>query len=82
MESAKQTLLVKGETFDPVDYRELRSLVKLGKISHADALGKVSKHFDFRLTSVNFNHQTSQKEELIDKQLLEKSYLTLSSLSS
>ena len=70
MEKAQQSLLVKNDSFDSVNYKQLRNLVKQGKIEHKAASEKVAKHFAHWLKDTEFNHATSQKEEHVDNNML------------
>lgn len=69
-EKAKADGLVKNEDFDPMDYKELRSQVKTGKLLEKDFLTQVREHLDALVADTKFPCPTSQKEEIVDKELL------------
>lgn len=68
--NAQADWLVKSDTFDPMDYRELRIQVKNGHLSHDDYLHMIQANLDRIVVDKNFTHQTSQKEELVDNEYL------------
>jgi hypothetical protein len=69
---AQQDGLVKDMSFDPMGYKELRSLVKQGKLSEDELADQVRSHIQSCLHDITFPHQTSQKEEHVDRCLLEE----------
>lgn len=71
-EQAKIDGLVKNESFDSMDYKDLRSQVKSGKMKEADFLTQVQAHLDKIVVDKKFPCATSQKEEIVDKELLEQ----------
>ncbi len=68
-EKARQDLLIKEESFDPMNYKWLRALIKEWQVSLSDAQAKVSQHIDHRLRKTEFNHKTNQKEDIVDQNL-------------
>jgi UPF0176 protein len=77
-EKALQTLLIKDVPWDTVQnakykiqksgffsYKELRSLIKAGKMTFSDAQKIVRDHLTKKLWNVPFSHKESQKEGVI-----------------
>lgn len=61
---------VKNDSFDDMDYKSLRRDVKAGLLDQSSYIDMVQKHLDEFVIDKNFAHQTSQKEELVDKEYL------------
>lgn len=69
-DKACQDGLVKNDRFDSMDYKSLRHQVKAGKLTQDSFQAMVKEQLDNIVIDKNFRHQTSQKEEFVDKEYL------------
>ena len=69
---AQDDLLIKNEQFDPIDYKQLRQQISLGKLDKSDARMSVQSHLSEMIGERWFRHETSQKEDFIDKDILKE----------
>lgn len=68
----KQDLLIKNADFDKLDYQAMRSALKRNPSEQLKQafVSEVSNHLDSKLAGIHFTHQTSQKEEIVDRCLM------------
>lgn len=71
-EHAKVDGLVKNESFDTMDYKQLRRDVKHGILTQEAFISQVKNHLDDLVVDQSFPHATSQKEEHVDKEYLQQ----------
>lgn len=67
---AREDLLIKNDTRDTFDYKAIRTAVKTGSMSRDEASRLVSDHVDSIVKVHHFVHQTSQKEDIVDRDYL------------
>lgn len=71
-EKAKTDILIKTDlAIDPFEYKDLRWDIKAWKKSFPDAVAFVSEHLESLIWDTEFNHPTSQKEDVVDKELIQ-----------
>lgn len=72
-DQAKEDILIKNNvTIDPLDYQSIRHQIKQKKITLDEAKHQVTKHLNQLIGNAKFKHKTSQKEELIDQNIIEQ----------
>lgn len=62
--------MIKNDSFDKFDYKSLRKDVKNGLLDSESFLQMIQEHLDAFVIDKDFPHQTSQKEEFVDKEYL------------
>jgi len=73
---AKNDILVKTEkSVDKLDYKQLRGDVKAGKKTKTDAIKLVTEHLDVLIGDIKFKYSTSQKEDVVDKAMIESCFV-------
>jgi len=70
MTKAREDLLIKNDTRDSFDYKVLRAAIKAGSMTHDQAHHLVNQHLDTIIKVKHFVHQTSQKEDIVDRDYL------------
>lgn len=63
---AKKDLRIKDDNFDKNDYQKIRDEIKRYSDKKESYLMKIGNFLDSRLSSLDWKHKTSQKEEYID----------------
>ncbi len=71
-EKAQTSLLIKDEKRDSINYKQLREDIKNWKKTQEHWQELVRKHIQSMLCNDPFPHKTTQKEDIIDKDYLEK----------
>lgn len=71
-EKAKSTLQIKNADRDSMDYQALRDLIKNSPEKESEVMHQVADHLETHLKEIVFRHLTSQKEELVDQELMFK----------
>ena len=71
-DKAQIDILIKDEAFDPLDYKALRINIKREKMTLTEVQEKVRNHLRKMTLHTTFNHLTSQKEDIVDQELIDE----------
>lgn len=70
-DNARKDILIKtDDSFDRMNYKELRGHVKQGQLTLEQAAQKVQEHLDHEFGEIQYNHTTSQKEDIVDQSMI------------